>query len=67
MTLVLILVFWLSGILFTLGFNHKIVWRENYTLREKLNALADYVIPYLLLAWPFILGADIRAILDREN
>lgn len=61
-----ILVFWFSGILFTLGFNYKMVCPDNISFRHKLDAIADLFF-YYLIAWPFFLGSDIRTILEKEN
>jgi len=56
-------VFWLSGILFTYGFNMKMFEEHECTFKTK--ALFAFSV-HLWLAWPLLLGDGLRRVLDKE-
>jgi hypothetical protein len=58
------LLFWLSGILLTLGFNYQLICPEDASFRHKVDVIGGLAV-YYVVAWPFFLGADLRAMLEK--
>jgi hypothetical protein len=60
------ILFWFSGILFTLGLNYRALCPEDTSFRHKLDKVANLLM-YLLFAWPFFLGDTIRTLIEKEK
>ena len=57
------IIFWIIGILFTYGFSYKTFDESDITARTKVSFALS---AHLWFAWPFILGDDIRRVLDKD-
>lgn len=59
------IIFWVSGILLTFGFNYKALCPDDSSFSRKLDVISSLFI-YYLIAWPFFLGDSIRKVLDEN-
>lgn len=58
------ILFWISGILFTYGFNDKMFQDHVVSKRDRISFALSF---HLLLLWPLLLGDNIRRILDKSD
>ena len=58
------ILFWVSGILFTYGFNDKMFRDHDSTFRIKILFAFS---AQLWFAWPLLLGDSLRRVLDKKN
>lgn len=56
--------FWVSGILFTYGFNDKMFKDHNVDKKSKIAFALSLQLWFL---WPLLLGDNIRRVLDKNE
>jgi len=57
------ILFWISGILFTYGFNNKMFVVSDSSTKAKLWFALSI---HLWLLWPVLLGDGLRKVLDKD-
>lgn len=58
------LLFWISGILFTYGFNDKFFHDHERSRKNRITFALSF---HLWFLWPLLLGDNIRRVLDKNN
>jgi hypothetical protein len=58
------ILFWISGILFTYGFNDKMFQDHEVSKKDKIAFALSF---HLWFLWPLLLGDNIRRALDKDS
>jgi hypothetical protein len=58
------ILFWISGILFTYGFNDKMFQDHEVSKKDRIAFALSF---HLLFLWPLLLGDNIRRILEKSD
>lgn len=58
------ILFWISGMLFTYGFNDKMFQDHEVSKKDKIAFALSF---RLWFAWPLLLGDNLRRTIDKEH